>query len=374
MNEIRAYAVEGIRRLSRGGVEQGGVLFGARAQDMVRILTWRPIECEHASGPAFHLSQNDRILLGQFLQTSRSDKDLSGLHPVGWFVAHARDGISLTETDLKTYNHFFPWSWQVTLVLEPSKDGSAKAGFFFRDAQGEIKADTSLREFAIGPSAIPPRSPTPPDTVISSLSPAPSSLPSTPKRYPPEARNRLRLADSRLWIWAVPLLLALLVGVMLIPRPGRQSSGTPLTLRIADAGGELRLEWDKASESIRDAVRGTLEIRDGTTNLTLPLDAKHLREGSYTYNPKSGDLEVRLTVVPVNGAPVQESARFLGTLTNPADDSAQLRRQRDELAGEVKTMREQLQRLTVRNKELEEAIRVLQNRVQAAEQTRRPQP
>src|SRR5438067_12356836 len=73
LQEIRAAATNGIRQLSRGGLEVGGVLFGERGEDSIRISKWRPIDCEHARGPAFLLSQNDRMALRELLQNAAQD-------------------------------------------------------------------------------------------------------------------------------------------------------------------------------------------------------------------------------------------------------------------------------------------------------------
>ena len=55
LEEICAEAVEGLYRFRHGGVEIGGVLFGEADNGLVRILAYRPLECEHAFGPRFVL-------------------------------------------------------------------------------------------------------------------------------------------------------------------------------------------------------------------------------------------------------------------------------------------------------------------------------
>ncbi len=68
LEEICAVAVEGLSRLRRGGVEVGGVLFGVRDGEAVRILAFRPTPCEHAVGPSFLLSEKDRRALENVLE------------------------------------------------------------------------------------------------------------------------------------------------------------------------------------------------------------------------------------------------------------------------------------------------------------------
>ena len=61
IEEIRHEVAEGFQKLSRGGIEVGGLLYGVREGQTVRIMAIRPVACEHASGPAFRLSERDRV-------------------------------------------------------------------------------------------------------------------------------------------------------------------------------------------------------------------------------------------------------------------------------------------------------------------------
>ncbi|MCX6621441.1 MAG: hypothetical protein NTY38_10235, partial [Acidobacteria bacterium] len=59
MEEVCGAAMGGLQKLSRGGIEVGGILYGEHAENVVRILAWRQISCEHSKGPAFVLSDGD---------------------------------------------------------------------------------------------------------------------------------------------------------------------------------------------------------------------------------------------------------------------------------------------------------------------------
>src|SRR5579864_6394390 len=85
MEEIRAAVSDGLQQLAHGGLEVGGVLFGSRLDNSIRILKWRPIACEHAEGPTLRLSTRDRIGLTRQLEVAKGDPDLAGLQPLGWF-------------------------------------------------------------------------------------------------------------------------------------------------------------------------------------------------------------------------------------------------------------------------------------------------
>src|ERR1700747_3129778 len=71
MEEIRTAVCDGQQRLAHGGLEGGGVLFGTRRDTSIRLLTWRPIFCEHALGPSFRLSTRDRAELVRLLEVAK---------------------------------------------------------------------------------------------------------------------------------------------------------------------------------------------------------------------------------------------------------------------------------------------------------------
>src|ERR1700722_18609762 len=84
IEEIRHAVAEGFQRLSRGGIEVGGILYGAREGRTVKVLAMRSIACEHARGPAFLLSDKDRVVLNEQLASDAQDAHLEGLISVGW--------------------------------------------------------------------------------------------------------------------------------------------------------------------------------------------------------------------------------------------------------------------------------------------------
>lgn len=147
MDEIRAFACDELLQLSHGGDEVGGILFGTRRDDLIRILTWRPIACEHTQGEGLRLSYNDRMNLAVQLEMARQNSDLKDLRPLGWFVSHPQGNVALSATDLEIYGGFFPESWQVTLVICPQGSGRARAGFFVREAEDKVAAESSYRCF-----------------------------------------------------------------------------------------------------------------------------------------------------------------------------------------------------------------------------------
>ena len=108
MEEVRLAASDGFHRLSHGGVEIGGVLFGVRDPDAVKILAHRAFACEYAFGPSFTLSDNDRRAFEDLLASPDTDSNLSGMQPVGWYHSHTRSEIQLSEKDLQLFQQCFP--------------------------------------------------------------------------------------------------------------------------------------------------------------------------------------------------------------------------------------------------------------------------
>jgi proteasome lid subunit RPN8/RPN11 len=149
MNEIRMLAAEGYQRMRHGGVEVGGILFGRHVDGLVHIEAVRPIPCDYANGPRFVLSVDDELVLADMLLSSQMDTALAEMEPVGWYHSHTRDEICLTESDVALFNRFFPAAWQVALVVRPANLAPTRAGFFFRQADGTIRTESSYSEFQL---------------------------------------------------------------------------------------------------------------------------------------------------------------------------------------------------------------------------------
>src|ERR1051326_1476250 len=147
VEEVRHEVAEGFQKLSRGGIEVGGLLYGVREDQTIRIMAIRPIACEHASGPAFRFSERDRATLRDQLKQDPEDPRLEGLVCVGWYVSHTRTEIALAESDQEIFSPYFGEPWQVTLVVRPSRGGNMRAGFFVREPDGTIHASQSYLEF-----------------------------------------------------------------------------------------------------------------------------------------------------------------------------------------------------------------------------------
>ena len=385
MDELRLAACGGMRQLARGGLEIGGVLFGSRRENLVRILNWRAVPCEHARGPALLLSDKDREGLKALLAGAANEIDLHGLQPVGWFVSHTRSEVSLLSSDQVVFEEFFPESWQVALVLHPERSGSCRAGFFPREDGALRRTESSYCEFTIEP-LFEPAPAASSSTALTTRGPA--LVRSSPYSNPPLATRTGAFweppkfpnapppspAGSR-WIWAIPGLLALVLAGAIVRDRVHPLPQKPINLRMRQNGDQMTLSWDGNSPTVRGAFGGSLEILDGQGNQHLELTREQMRHGSVNYARKSGDLEATLILRLTGGATAREVARYVGPVGPPPAEAeaAGLRQERDRLAAENAKLKEQARKNANRADTAEGLVRILQKRIKV-ESGEKPQP
>jgi hypothetical protein len=134
---------EGYRKIPHGGIEIGALLFGSVDQSGATIEAFRRIECEHVFGPSFILSDRDLSVLEAQIQNAPSDPDLQDLQLIGWFLAHTRGPLQLTDPELELFDRFFPNPGQLTLLVKPERFQPTLFGFLVRGADGKMARDAS---------------------------------------------------------------------------------------------------------------------------------------------------------------------------------------------------------------------------------------
>jgi proteasome lid subunit RPN8/RPN11 len=478
MDEIRAFACDESLQLSRGGDDVGGVLFGTRRDDLIRILTWRPIACDRTQGEGLRLSYNDRMNLAVQLEMARQNADLKDLRPLGWFVSHLQGEVALSESDLETYNGFFPESWQVALVIRPQGNGHARAGFFVREAEGKVQSETSHQCFDLEPqqlaSAPPPpvasnvskaapvtepaqreqvpimtpappaptaqpapiapqpqvpiqtapvpeavvpvkvvkpiqsapplplaervpaaSPPTPPSLPIQRVEPA-KPIPPSPAIPPGAVESPSFQMDEDLptrerWLWAIPILLALGIAAFMLYQ---RRAPTSIALRASNEAQTAQLAWDANSRVVRDSDRGEIEINDGGKTSHVALTSEQLHAGKLSYVPLSGDVTFVLTIYPAaGGEPLHDSTRFIAASPPPASvphaptEPPQLLPAsppaasaaapppdagRDTLERQVQQLKIELGNERAHSSELQNLVRILENRLSIKPEDRQP--
>jgi rhodanese-related sulfurtransferase len=415
MEEIRAFVCDELLQVSRGGHEVGGVLFGTRREGLIRILTWRPIACEQAQGESFVLTPSDRMNLAVQLELARQNADLKDLRPVGCFLSHLQEGVCLAASDVETYNGFFPESWQVALVICPKGERRAQAGFFFREAGGKLETTASYQNFELQPfrstsvnpapaagSLAPAVVATPPaakpepkrEEALAATPPSPV-LPAGAKPEPPMQddsdvsvpfagfQTEERMPAKERWMWAVPVLLAIgIAAFVLYERP--MAASNAIGLRATADAQTVQLAWDTDSRALRNSTRGELDISDGGASSKILLTGEQLRAGKVSYQPQSADVDFEMIVYPANGAPLQDSTRMVLAGFRPPTQPPQLL-PADQAAApqaatavppdpasatagpaleqQVRELKEELAKERARGDELENLVRILENRL-----------
>jgi proteasome lid subunit RPN8/RPN11 len=371
IDEIRMAAVDGYHLVPHGGVETGGILFGTHEGDRVRILAWRRIDCEYARGPSFVLSKKDEAALEQALQTWRDDPDLAGLEPAGWYHSHTRSEIFLSELDLEYFNRFFPQPWQVALVVRPASFAPTRAGFFFREPDVGIRADSSYCEFVVSPQLVPANAPAPPqpenpaepeNLAEPEMPPGPELAAAIPEpaaetEAPPVTRTRP--VAWKLYVVALAAILAAGFAMWQLA-PSRQR----LSLSATEIGGQLHIAWDRGVGPIRKAVGGSLQIDDRGLHTEVKLTPEALRSGSISYARQSGDVMVRLIVQPQNGRALEEETRFVkpGIIPAAPPPPPQTDAEKQELEREAADMQARLDRQTAELARLQEMVGAMHNK------------
>jgi JAB1/Mov34/MPN/PAD-1 ubiquitin protease len=399
IDEIRQAVAEGFQRLSRGGIEVGGVLYGTVAGRRLRIMAMREIACEHARGPTFHLSDNDHALLTAQLERERDDPRLSGMVPVGWYLSHTRSEITLQQSDLDTYHAFFPEPFQVTMVIRPGRAQSMRAGFFVRESDGTLKTDHSYHDFAFpdrlagmferasrernlpperrGRALAEPHLDAQPLTdELSAQEPGDfrQAVPAAPEfsAYPSDAYPSAAQRGGRRkvpWLAIAIVIVGVILASVGLRYFGPKLNAAPIALVVNEHDGQLQIQWNHASRSIATAASAWIEIADGTdahAKRTIDLSPKDLAAGSFVYARKTGDVQVRMVVVTASDGQIEEGSRFLGNPPPVAADPAEAhvnQVQQEALQDEITRLRERNTQQTERIQRLERTLTILRSRL-----------
>ena len=332
LDEINAYVIDGFHRLSRGGLEVGGVLYGVTRGDSIEVRAWLPIDCEHARGPAFLLSKNDQAALTRLFEEASKDRALAGFEPVGWFLSHTRSELKLTSEDLEIYDEYFPESWQVALVLKPDAFKPTRAGFFFREPDETIQIASSYKEFSIDPTrprpvAAPLPGPVKPIDAVREL-PAKPAVVSQPEPPPATAMPEPQriwnefiapLSSTRKWLGLAAAVVVVVSLSLCIVHLMRTEENPAFALQLTESNGLLRIVWDKSADVLRTAELVQLEIVDGTAKIERLIAQDELSTASIVYQRRTGDVAVRVVVHRRGGKRVEEIARYIG---QPVDQHA----------------------------------------------------
>ena len=394
LDDIRLAVVDAFFSLPRGGAEVGGILLGQRLEGRLAIEDYVALDCEHAFGPSFTLSARDQARLVELLASAEQNPDR--LKPVGWYHSHTRSEVFLSEADQDLHNRYFPEPWQVALVLKPHTFHPTRAGFFFREPDGSIHGTASYQEFALEPLPVRP--------LPSGVVPATESAPSMHLRHGPDPGGPVIAVEAEA-VAQVPapaaesvsetqpddlplpsflaqpakrksrrfkivLVMAICAAVAVLGYQTRDLwlpsllaavRTTPelwVGLNATDNDGQLQIQWDGNSPTVRQATNANLEIDDGLVPWEIQLDARHLRAGTFVYSRQSERVDIKLAIHLPGGQQAHGATSFLGKLPErkPPPEDPEIRKQRDALAEQAAQLKSVLAAEVSRTKKLAKSL------------------
>lgn len=348
---LAASASESFLKFPFGGLEVGGVLFGQREGNTLRILAFRNVPSKYANGPGFLLSPDDEAALRGLLFGYDSDPALAGMIPVGWYRSHNRRALRLSPEDVIIHDRYFAESWHLAIVMKPEAGKPVRVGFFLRGESSSVDPARPWHEtkIEIGDGQAPEE----PETV------APSARSEITPRPEPEIPAFLRGADAaasgsgRRWKWVVAIVLLVLLALAAAGWwfwQSRQASPVALDARAFDDKGMLRVQWVPPP----DAVDGAIDINQGGSPSTFPLNASQVKLGTAEFARHTQSVGVRIAIRRGDGKLVHEYTRFVKA-SGPADIEETIGRaveERERRSGEVREAREELRREVLRREDL----------------------
>ncbi len=342
-----------------GGREVGGVLFGEHHGDLVKILAFSPIACEHSGGPRFTLSTADEKGLQRLLTHYHGMPELKDLVPVGWYHSRTLGDLSLTTEAIQIYNRFFPEPWHVALVIRPEVQGPTRAGFFVRETDKPMRVHASYKEFEAGPVVDPPPPAEAPPADLPVLRSAGRRPPGPPPQILslPSARGPSRGRYIGAGIAAIVVAGAATAFALFqwnAARPGVPLY-TGVSLRVFERGGRLHVAWDPRLPTVRDATQAVIEVVDGEARVVYPVELAVLRQGSWSTIRASNQVRVRFQLETRDGL-VEELSRFLHVADAANGEPASGNR---EHLRTLSLLREQLQKIQEENGTIDRRYREL---------------
>ena len=351
--------MRGFGAVPRRGAEVGGVLIGTvEAGDklVVHIRDFESVPCPHKRGPSFLLTEEDEPVFAATVERSRQRNE-RGLHAIGYFRSHTRDGLGLSEEDLQFFARYFPDPSAVILLIRPFATRVSMGGFFFEEG-GLIKPEQSLLEFPfrrkelgggvpeVGPREV-DRGRVEPIRMhaaaagmgyatglsnlaggLSGATAMPGSAPGgllgalpglearTPGDNGEEEAPTISSRFKRTWVWLPLSFIFLMLGVLagfFFAMGGRKAnlmSTNPDVYRLALAvkrePGALHVTWDRSLPAVRQAIGGALWINEGTARAKeVRLRAAELQSGSVLVRI-DGNASFRLEVFLSDGNRLSE--------------------------------------------------------------------
>lgn len=359
VDRVLLEVMRGFGAVPKRGAEVGGILLGTAEtvgdRTIVTVEDFEAVECDHAAGPSYILSQADRMLFGEAVERWKPGSDRR-IYAVGYYRGHTRDGICLAKEDLHLLDELFPSPSAIALVIKPYATKVSMAGIFYRE-EGAFRPESSRQEFPfrrkeLGGGASPterlaaaarfgqqrsgedPRLSYRQNAYEQAAPMERAELLSNPvatqsPQFPPSPTLNSGESESMApkskgvrggWVW-IPLsfifmLLGVVVGfqIALSMRPKQPVNpwmeAWDMTLAVKKTGEELTVTWDPLAPAVRNASRGALIIQSRTETQTIDLKGSQLQGGSVIYKGVPERVIFRLEVYPRERVVVSEIAEF----------------------------------------------------------------
>ncbi len=179
------------------------------------------------------------------------------------------------------------------------------------------------------------------------------------------------------WLWLLPVLLvAGVIGYVVYHKTSSTAAvpsalAAPIALHLGGQGRSVEISWDRRSAAIQDADRAVIRVQDGAEASEITLTGDKLRAGPISYLRHANDVGFDMTVFTQSGTAVHEFARLVAqdssagapASASESSDASQLRIQRLEYEAQIRQLKEDVRKQSSRADQLQDVIRILQNRL-----------
>ena len=146
------------------------------------------------------------------------------------------------------------------------------------------------------------------------------------------------------WLWAIPGTLTLLIVGAVAYQLYAPPDYPPFSFRAYTSQDKIQVEWDATSPVVLAARQAIIEMTAGAHTRRFSLTAPQLRDGKASYPRPDSDTDLRMTVYPAHGSPVQAFARLVGPAETPSLSDV------DQLKAEVERLKQELSKERRKNK------------------------